>query len=70
MTTTARTVAIKVQMPEFLDCSTCREYAERRRNVVVPALIRRAGERGMHVRRLAQLYMTGVHRRHLNGLPL
>lgn len=48
----------------------CAPYFARRREVLIPAVMERATERGVDAVDLFAAFARGVHRRHLAGLSL
>jgi hypothetical protein len=55
---------------EYMACVTCIEYAEGRTPVLIPAMHERRMETGETSQQILDRYMTGVHKRHMNGLSL
>lgn len=51
-------------------CDDCAEYAHVRMAVVHPHIVARAAELGEHRTVTLARFMRGVHRRHLDGLPI
>lgn len=51
-------------------CSTCADYVRARKDVIIPAIARRAERDGQDASELAARYMARVHIRHLHGLPI
>jgi len=54
----------------YRNCYDCITYAEARMSVVVPAMAERREETGETAQQILDRYMTGVHARHLAGLPI
>jgi hypothetical protein len=52
------------------DCQQCRDYADVRTLVLVPAMAERCEETGETPKQIADRFMLGVHARHLAGLPI
>lgn len=57
-------------MSVWKSCYTCRDYAESRRAVLAEPLANKAIREGRDVREVADEFMLGAHRRHLDGQPL
>lgn len=51
-------------------CPTCTRYAEKRMTVLVPAMAEHCQRTGEDPTRCLNRYMSGVHNRHLAGLPI
>lgn len=51
-------------------CDTCADYVRARRDVIIPAIARKAESTGEDATELAGRYMARVHLRHLTGQPI
>lgn len=54
----------------YVTCPTCMDYAEQRRPVLVPAIREHCDRTSEAPDEALNRYMTGVHARHLSGLPI
>lgn len=54
----------------YASCAACMSYAAARRPVLAPAFADTSLRTGEDPVALIDRYMTGVHQRHLDGLPL
>lgn len=57
-------------MTSYHTCPACIEYGEVRFSVLTPALAKRSDETGETAQQILDRYMSGVHDRHLSGLPI
>lgn len=57
-------------MSAYYDCTKCLVYMAERQGVVIPAMAERRAETGETSQQILDRYMTGVHDRHLSGLPI
>lgn len=57
-------------MRAFENCPDCIEYAEARVSVLTPAFVERREVTGETAQQIIDRYMSGVHTRHLAGLPI
>ena len=57
-------------MKPYRLCSTCIEYAEERMPLLTQPMADRRAETGETSVQILDRYMTGVHARHLSGLPI
>lgn len=56
--------------PDYEDCRDCFVYGQRRMEVLIPALHERRIQTGETAQQILDRFMTGVHSRHLSGLPI
>jgi hypothetical protein len=54
----------------YVTCPDCMDYAEQRRPVLVPAMADARKATGETSDEILTRFMTGVHARHLSGLPI
>lgn len=55
---------------EYKGCATCIEYIDARAHVLAPAFTKHRAKSGETASQILERYMTGVHQRHLSGLPI
>ena len=67
---TVQTVMVPRLLQPFDNCDACRNYAVVRSHVLAPAMVTRRRETGETQYEIVTRYMTGVHERHLAGLPI
>lgn len=59
-----------MKLAPFHTCPTCQEYGLARQPVLVPAMREQCDRSGETPDEVLVRYMTGVHQRHLAGLPI
>jgi len=55
---------------QYVTCPSCIEYAQIRQSVLAPAFVARKRQTGESTQQILDRFMTGVHARHLDGLPI